>query len=298
MATVIIPVQELNVRAYFEQPEKIQILRSQIWWNSSYSCRRNTAITAPPDGLSKNHPISIFIPRDIYDNGKVQADTASNFKDLEVLYLVSEIPDVWRRLPRVVERVSGYYRVRFLLQEDLAGNSVTNEYYIYYSNPFKTTDYSTGSPYTYNISELDWPLEVLFSNGLISYTRPGEHWNAGESTTAEAKAAFQFYGPQIRVIMDKGPSFGIVEVQVDSNAWEKVDLYNSTLSENAIVFSKAQLGEGSHTIRVKVTGQKNPASSSANVKLRSFQLKKHSVALDLKEEQYSAYSWSGRIAGD
>lgn len=294
MATISIPQQQLKAGCFFEQPGTINVIRSQVWWNSSYSCRRNTRIQAPPDGLPQYHPVSVFIPRDIYDNGKVQSD----FKDLEVLYLVSEIPDVWRRLPRVIERVSGYYRVRFLVQEELDPNQKIEKYYIYYSNPFKDTSYSVGNPYVYTIDELDWPLEVLNSSGLISYTRPGEHWNAGESDTANAKAAFQFFGPQVKVIMDKGPSFGIVEIQVDSGPWEKVDLYNSTLLENNNVFSAVQLSSGEHTIRVKVTGQKNPASSSANVKLRSFRFKKHSVALDLREEQYSAYAWSGRITGD
>lgn len=294
MATVTIPQQQLNVGSFFEQPEKINIIRSQIWWDSSYSCRRDILITATPDGLPNGHPITVFVPREIYDNGKVQSD----FKDLEVLYLVSEIPDTWTRLPRVVERVSGYYRVRFLLQEEIEGEKTSKKYYIYYSNPFKSTPHTLGNPYTNSIEELDWPLNISYLSGLISYTRPGEHWNSGESDVAEAKATFQFYGPQVKVIMDKGPSFGIVEIQIDSEPWVRVDLYSSALSESADIFSIAQLSTGAHTIRVKVTGQKNPASSSANVKLRSFKCKRHSVGIDLREEQYSSYSWSGKIAGD
>jgi hypothetical protein len=293
MTTYTIRPQELNISTYFEQDGKINIVRSQIWWNDAYSARRNLRITAPPDGLPKNHPITSFIPKNIYDQGKVQSD----LRDLEVLYLVSTIPDVWRRLPRAIESVSNYYRVRFLLQEDLAKDESTDLYYVYYANPFRDTVYPLGNPYAYSSSEMDWPLEALYSNPLVSYTRPGEHWSLGESDVRDAKASFQFYGPQVKIIMDKGPGFGIIEVQVDSSDWEEIDLYNSTLLQSQEIFLKGQLGNGVHNIRVKVTGKKNPASTSAKVKLRSFQYKKHSVALDLKEDQYSNYNWSGRIAG-
>lgn len=293
MTTYTIEPQELNISVDFEQAGEVSIVRSQIWWNNAYSARRNLKITAPPDGLPKNHPITVFVPKSIYTQGKVQSD----LKDLEVLYLVDTVPDVWRRLPRSVESVSNYYRIRFLVQDDLGGGSSTESYYVYYANPFRNAVYPLGNPYIYSISELDWPLEALYSDSSVSYTRPGEHWKSGESDTPEAKASFQFYGPQVKIIMDKGPSFGIVEVQVDSSGWEEIDLYNPTLLQSQEIFLKGQLGDGIHNVRIKVTGRKNPASSSANVKLKSFKYKKHSIAQDLKEDQYSNYNWSGRIAG-
>jgi hypothetical protein len=97
--------------------------------------------------------------------------------------------------------------------------------------------------------------------------------------------------------MDKGPNFGIIEVQIDSSDWQEVDLYNGSLLQSQEVFVKSQLSDGIHNIRLRVTGKKNAASTSSRVKLKSFQYKKHSVAKDLKEEQYSKYSWSGRVAG-
>jgi hypothetical protein len=293
MTTRIMPVQELNISASLDQSNAVQIVRSQIWWNSAYSVRRNLEIVAPPDGLPKYHPITAYISKDAYSQGKLQSD----LKDLEVLYLVSTVPDVWLRLPRVIDNVSNYYRIRFLLQSELDEDEASNDYFIYYSNPFRDTVYSLGSPYVYTSSELDWPLEVVYSNSLISYTKPGEHWSAGQSSISDAKASFQFYGPQVRVVMDKGPAFGIIEIQIDSEPWQKIDLYNQTLLESSIVFSTSQLSDGLHQIRIKVLGQKNPASSSTNVKLKSIQFKKHSLAKDLKEEQYSRYNWGGRLLG-
>jgi len=292
--TYTLQQQELFISADLEQVKPVEIVRSQIWWSKFYSVRRNLKITATPDGLPSGHPITAFVSKEISNLNKVQSE---DLKDLEVLYLVSTVPDVWRRLPRVYESVSNYYRIRFLLQEPLSANESTEEYFIYYSNPFRKTVYSLGNPYVSSSSELDWPLQIGFSDQLISYTRPGEHWVLGESSTQDARASFEFYGPQVQLIMDKGPNFGIIEVQVDLLDWEEIDLYNSTDLQSQSIYVKSQLSDGPHIIRVKVTGKKNPASSSNNVKLRSFKYKKHSVAIDLGEEQYNKFGWSGRIAG-
>lgn len=293
MATYTIPVQSLKISSDFIQSDEIQVLRSQVWWNKFYGARRNLRITATPDGLTVGHPITAFVPKNISLQGKVQND----FKDLEVLRLVSTVPDVWERLPRTIESLSTHYRVRFLLKDLLKDNESTDKYYIYYSNPFRNTPYPLGNPYKYDSSELDWPISIEYSDSLISYTRPGEHWNSGKSEISGAKATMQFYGPQVRIFMDTGPDCGQIEVQVDTRSWEKIDLYKSASAANSLVYNASQLGDGMHEIRVKVLGQKNPASSSASVRLRSIQYKKHSVAQDLGEEQYIGYNWAGRIMG-
>jgi hypothetical protein len=294
MASVTLSNQELYASSTLEKESAAFVSRFQIWWNSAYSCRRNITIEATPDGLPIYHPVTAFVPRDIFTNGKLQADQ----RDLEVLYLVSEVPDVWRQIPRTIERVSNYYRVRFLLQEALGADELTSKYFIFYSNPFKTTDYLMGNPYSSSISELDWPLEVTFSSRAVSYTRPGEHWNNGYSEIANAKATFQFYGPQVAVYMAKGPKYGIVEVQVDSGPWERVDLFSSTEVDSSLVYTGTQLGDGIHECRLRVLGQKNSSSSSIAVQLKSFKYKKHSVAKDIKEEHYEGYGWHGGISGE
>jgi len=293
MSTVYSGEISLASLSYLGYNDEILIARSQIWWDSSYSCRRNLTIVAPPDGLPSGHPISAFIPSQVYYQGKVQA----SFNDLEVLYLSSEIPEVWIKVPRVVEKVSNYFRVRFNLREEISDSEENGNYYIYYSNPFKETSYSTGNPYSTSIDELDWPLSVGYDSENISYTRPGEDWVLGLSSTSNARATLQFYGPQAQILMDKGPNFGIVSVQVDSGEWYNIDLYSAALVQNSIIYTAYQLGDGMHEIRVKVSGSKNPASSSANCQLRGFNYKNHSVATTSNEEHYEGFGWNGIISG-
>jgi hypothetical protein len=408
MATVYLSSQNLKVTTSLDTSNDVSILRSQVWWNKYFACRRNTLITAPDDGLQQLHPISAFIPKQVYYNKKIQ----DSFNDLDVLYLQSEVPDTWIRLPRVVDSVSDYYRVRFLLQEELGRNESTDKYYLYYANPFQTNSYAFGSPFASSEDEriLDWPITLSYSDNKISYTRPNEHWVDGASSTQDAKAYFQFYGPQLKVNLDKGPNCGIAEIQIDSGNWTQFDLYadavisgnkannynytkntNNPISNSGIIkfdstdfksvsfirisnidkdgnsllnyfnelntmnceikvqsntsesqyvvfrvlgvsskldyfelecshmyssvsrfteglsckitFSPytliaSQLGNGMHEVRIKVTGQKNPKSSSTKVQLRSISYKKHSIAKDIREEHYEGYGWSGNLVGE
>jgi hypothetical protein len=294
--------------------------------------------------------------------------------------------------------------IRFFLLEDLPGGESTEKYYIYYSNPNRTNGYDRGT-----MIGLDWPLKEEYDSTLISYTRQGEHWTDGRSSTRDAKASFQFYGPHFRALIAKGPDLGIIEIQVDSKPWERIDLYNplaigqvkthpykfSTLNSNSkpadgylkfdndnianilaiyisnknsesinmlpyfnalssiggevkiqygndslkyaifnlermtnntgyfilyctyvsgnitsfidnsdikitftpVLYTATGLGEGMHEVRIRVTGEKNPSSSGNLVRMGAIEYKKHSVGLDLGEEQYERLGWGGSLIG-
>ena len=64
----------------------------------------------------------------------------------------------------------------------------------------------------------------------------------------------------------KAPNHGIAAVSVDGGPETLVDLYAPTRSDNELLFSSTVLPAGAaHTLRVRVTGTKNSASTGGYV---------------------------------
>lgn len=264
------------------------IERAQPWWNRTYPYRRATKLIATPQGLEKNHTVTTLVPRSIYAQNKVLLTLA----DLEVAYLISEVPEQWVVLARTVETLPFYYKVSFNLVEALLSNEITTRYYIYYGNLALLNQPTRGG---YISGE--WPLFVLPSSPEISYTQSGNLWRDGYSETRYAKAYFGFYGPQVRFYAAIGPNYGIAEVQIDSGNWIPVDLYNALELPSRIVYTHSGLSEGRHELRIRVSGNKNPNSNGTGVRLTGIGYRKHSIAEDVREEQYATFMWGGGMGG-
>ena len=69
-----------------------------------------------------------------------------------------------------------------------------------------------------------------------------------------------FTGSQARLYGDFGPSQGIAAFSIDGGAETDVDLYAPKQADNLVIFSTPLLKEKNHTLKVRVTGLKNPAS--------------------------------------
>ncbi|MGH9558088.1 MAG: hypothetical protein ACRD30_02540 [Bryobacteraceae bacterium] len=89
------------------------------------------------------------------------------------------------------------------------------------------------------------------------------------SDQAGANLRFSFVGGSITYVYTKALNRGIAEIAIDGQPRARMDLYSAaTVWQAQAGFTG--LGGGSHTIEIRVTGQKNPASSGAYVDLDRF----------------------------
>ncbi len=97
-------------------------------------------------------------------------------------------------------------------------------------------------------------------------------WAAGKSyrytQMQNATVDFAFTGTGVEWSDSKGLVFGIARVWVDNEAPVTVDLYASpaTLREQ-LLFSRQGLTPGNHTLHIRNTNTKNPASSAYQIGL-------------------------------
>jgi O-glycosyl hydrolase len=105
-------------------------------------------------------------------------------------------------------------------------------------------------------------------NGAWSYNsaQPGAYGNDTHgSSTANDFYTFQFSGQQARVYAPMAPDGGIEAFSVDGGGETYFDTYAPTRADDLPLFSTPTLAAGVHTLKVRVTGLKNPASVGYNV---------------------------------
>jgi O-glycosyl hydrolase len=83
------------------------------------------------------------------------------------------------------------------------------------------------------------------------------HW----SGTTGDDYQVQFTGSQVKVYAAVAPNQGIAAFSVDGGAETNVDLYASSRTDQVLQWTSPSLTPGTHTLKVRVTGSKNPASS-------------------------------------
>jgi GDSL-like Lipase/Acylhydrolase family len=81
------------------------------------------------------------------------------------------------------------------------------------------------------------------------------HWTNDKNASYEVK----FYGSQAQLFSIRNPWGGIAGVSIDGGAEKLVDTYGTDWKNQAF-FKSDVLATGEHTIKVRVTGQKNAAS--------------------------------------
>lgn len=92
------------------------------------------------------------------------------------------------------------------------------------------------------------------------------------SKTGGSTASYTFTGTGIDWIIAKNNNYGIAKVYIDGVLDQNVDLYNSTLVWQQVVYSKRGLTSGTHTIKIEVTGTKRAASYDYYVGIDAFNI--------------------------
>ena len=87
------------------------------------------------------------------------------------------------------------------------------------------------------------------------------HW----SSSTNDYYTFQFSGQQVRVYASMAPNAGIAAFSVDNGAETYLDTYAAIRTDDVFLFATPTLANGTHTLKVRVTGLKNAASTGYNV---------------------------------
>jgi glycosyltransferase involved in cell wall biosynthesis len=89
--------------------------------------------------------------------------------------------------------------------------------------------------------------------------------------TPGAEIAFAFEGRELNYIHGMGPDYGIASVTIDGQAKEPIDLYYKDLDwQHKATFA---LSPGRHLAVIRITGDKNPASTGTRIDLDSFEVR-------------------------
>jgi GH25 family lysozyme M1 (1,4-beta-N-acetylmuramidase) len=97
--------------------------------------------------------------------------------------------------------------------------------------------------------------------------RTGRAAGPGESATT---VTFRFTGNDVALVSLMGPSRGRARITVDGRSMGIIDLYAPTWSMRHVVFATHLSRGGTHTLKLKVLRQANPASSSTRVDIDAF----------------------------
>lgn len=121
--------------------------------------------------------------------------------------------------------------------------------------------------------------KITYNGAWTAYKDDSAFYNGDEhfSNQKNAYAEFSFVGCGIELIAATSSNLGKCDIYVDEILVKKdLDLYSPSLEAQKIIFSKPDLTEGSHTIRIVVTGEKNNNSSDSYVTIDAFQVIKNS----------------------
>lgn len=87
---------------------------------------------------------------------------------------------------------------------------------------------------------------------------PVDHW----SNTTDDYYQVRFDGTQIKLYAALDPGHGIAAVSIDGGPEVDVDLYASARADTSLVFTSDVLSQGTHTLKVRVSGRKNSTASN------------------------------------
>ncbi|WP_112248473.1 glycoside hydrolase family 43 protein [Kribbella monticola] len=90
-----------------------------------------------------------------------------------------------------------------------------------------------------------------------------DHWS-GETN---ASATIRFTGAKVALLSVVDTGNGIAGLSIDGGPEQRVDYYSSIRVGEQLVYVSPALPAGPHTLKVRVTGDKNPASSSTVISL-------------------------------
>lgn len=151
---------------------------------------------------------------------------------------------------------------------------LSNNFFSYTANANSVTTYVIqGTSYTPSATTVNDNITGTGSNqfnyqGNWSYygSQSGAYENDNHwSSSTNSYYTFQFNGQQARVYASTAPNGGIAAFSVDNGAETYADTYAATRLDDVFLFATPTLGQGVHTLKVRVTGLKNAASTGYNV---------------------------------
>ncbi|KAB8162269.1 family 43 glycosylhydrolase [Streptomyces sp. 3MP-14] len=140
-----------------------------------------------------------------------------------------------------------------------------------------TQDLPSGDPGS-NVAGLNyWINDDGRSSGDGTVTFEGD-WNSGTGCAAQcfwgddhwsdqpgATATFTFTGTRIALLSVRDTGNGIAAISVDGGPEERVDLHGPIRVGEALQYLSPRLPHGTHTLTIRVTGERNPESGAAFV---------------------------------
>lgn len=118
----------------------------------------------------------------------------------------------------------------------------------------------------------DWTAVAEEKNNKAEEV-PGYKSTYHISDSAGTVAAYTFEGIQGLFYGFTGKDFGIAEIYVDGQLATMLDLFSTNAEYNKLLFHTDKLPFGQHTIEIKTSGLKNPASQGINVAIDAFAYK-------------------------
>lgn len=110
-------------------------------------------------------------------------------------------------------------------------------------------------------------------NSFNKNTSPNPAWcdvfyndNCHFAYTTNLTCTFTFTGKQLKIFGEKSDNKGIIGFKVDGGTETTLDLYAATTTNNTqLIFDTGVLSQGTHNVVIRITGQKNAASSATNL---------------------------------
>jgi hypothetical protein len=113
---------------------------------------------------------------------------------------------------------------------------------------------------------------ITYSAGWIQGNRDKAYSEGAtaESVTPGAQATIAFSGSSITWIGARGPQTGIARVFLDGAFVAEIDTYAPTEGVQYPLYRASGLAAGSHTLRIEVTGERNPLSTDTWILVDAF----------------------------
>jgi lysophospholipase L1-like esterase len=92
------------------------------------------------------------------------------------------------------------------------------------------------------------------------------------SSDSNATYEVTFRGDRLRLFGNKDNDNGIAAISIDDGAEIITDLYSSSALNNALLYQSGSLGNGFHTIKLRVTGQKNASSIGSTINIGKLEI--------------------------
>ena len=136
---------------------------------------------------------------------------------------------------------------------------------------------------------------LTYSSGWSSATGIGDmyagtvHWNA----VTNATATLSFTGTGVILHLTRDVDQGIAAISVDGGTAVNVDDYSPVRNASGIAWVSPTLADTTHTVTIRVTGTKNPASSNTVVAIDRVDIAPTTVADDNTTTGPVSFNYSG-----